>query len=761
MGEVEPPRIVAPLTVEPSKPRLCINLMYLNNWIRDVHFTLDTLKHIPRIVNNNAYFTTIDDKSGFDNVFLSKNSTKLVGFQWGGHYFCFKSLPFGFKLSSYIYHTLNLQPTSYIRKRFHIPMFLYIDDRLVEEVRECDQGGKEKAKLANYLVCQILVRLGYFLNLDKTLFSPSQSPVFLGFILDSVGRCFRLTEKKKHKFAQLREFCLRQQCVTVLNLQQLAGRCISFMLAVPAAKLYTREMNHSISLGITSNSNIQMTGSLKEELITWRFIDKWEGKLEWKKERHLLIKLHSDSSKFKWGGLLFINQKKNEVSDFWSDELRNFPIMVLEAYALFNVLSSFKDLIKGNRVDAGIDNQAFLHAWNNEGSKSSELNDVLKKIFQLTLDLDIVLNLFYVSSENNLADQPSRELLKSDSMLTKEIWHLIQRIYGGPDGHTYDLMALDSNCMKSNDGSVLKHFTPFPTPRSDGVNVFAQDIPNGKNCYAFPPFNMVIPLLKFVVENDILCTIIVPIDQAIPIWFPAYFRSINDAFIIGHKGQKGILKIPTKQGFVHDKYGLSCNLWAIRINDKKSIFSFGKYILYTFPNVRNSLTFVCVGDSIIRFLLQERAFTNQMVRVSTQGGALIEQVQNNLCRLSKDINPFIILIHAGVNNLSKEYLYNNECQQMCIAENAICNFSTVLLQMCAGERKIHVVWSSIIKTKDDNINIRAVALNTIIREMCIKYDWIFMDNSNISINQLRDNVHLNRSGETVFVRNISETMKTL
>jgi hypothetical protein len=44
------------------------------------------------------------------------------------------------------------------------------------------------------------------------------------------------------------------------------------------------------------------------------------------------------------------------------------------------------------------------------------------------------------------------------------------------------------------------------------------------------------------------------------------------AFVIGHKGQRGILKIPTRQGYVHDKYGLSCNLMAIRFNDKKPIF---------------------------------------------------------------------------------------------------------------------------------------------------------------------------------------------
>ena len=57
----------------------------------------------------------------------------------------------------------------------------------------------EKAKLANYLVCQILVRLRYFINLDKTVVLPSQTSVFLGFILDSVEKCFRLTENKKNK----------------------------------------------------------------------------------------------------------------------------------------------------------------------------------------------------------------------------------------------------------------------------------------------------------------------------------------------------------------------------------------------------------------------------------------------------------------------------------------------------------------------------------------------------------------------------------
>jgi hypothetical protein len=55
--------------------------MYLNNWIKDIPFKLDTLKNIPRIVREGAYFTSIDDKSGFDNVLLSEESQTLVDFQ--------------------------------------------------------------------------------------------------------------------------------------------------------------------------------------------------------------------------------------------------------------------------------------------------------------------------------------------------------------------------------------------------------------------------------------------------------------------------------------------------------------------------------------------------------------------------------------------------------------------------------------------------------------------------------------------------------
>ena len=147
---------------------------------------LDTLKDIPRVTKQTAFFTSVDNKSGFDHVLLEKASRD---FQWTGYFFRFRTLPFGFKLSSYIYHILNLQPVSYICSRFSIPIFSYIDDKLVEE-GVLLENGRDSVALENYIVCQILLRLGYFLNLSKLVFVPTQTPIFLGFMVDSISRCF-------------------------------------------------------------------------------------------------------------------------------------------------------------------------------------------------------------------------------------------------------------------------------------------------------------------------------------------------------------------------------------------------------------------------------------------------------------------------------------------------------------------------------------------------------------------------------------------
>ena len=632
---------------------------------------------------------------------------------------------------------------------------MYIDDRLAEEVRDTRVSqGYSSALLANYITCQILLRLGFCINLKKSVFIPTQTPTFLGFRVDSVNRCFRLTESKRSKFIELREFCLTRQSVSVSVLQKLAGRCISFMLAVPAAKLYTREINRGISMAIKSGGYIIMSGDLREEIAYWRFLDNWQGMLKWKDEKHLVVSMSSDSSLYKWGGRVHLPQEGDvEVSDFWPDNMRHLPIMVLEAYALHNVLKAFSQHLRSTRVDAKIDNTSLIAAWNNEGSRSSELNGAIKDIFSLTLETDMVLNLIFVPSAENESDEASRTIRKSDAMLSETSWSQIQEYFGGQLGHTYDMMALDSNCMKDRLGKSLPHFTPYPTPHSAGVNVFSQNINASENYYVFPPFNLTLPILNFIISNHARCSVVIKCENVTPVWLPAIQEKISDAFLIGLKGQKDCLKFPSKHGFIRDQKGLTDNVWVIRLEPHVTTSSYGKLLFCKQPTVGEYNKLLCIGDSILREIGNEGPLYNPLVYISSLGGATVGNIEQVLMLSVDQCKPLVVLVHCGVNNLSKTHKYRDEFHQMS------CTFYELgllvnTLRMVQSMYRSRIILSQCLTTRNSDINARATLFNKELLDMCRRGGWYCVVHENICEMHLRDTVHLNEQGRLLFIRNL-------
>ena len=141
--------------------------------------------------------------------------------------------------------------------------------------------------------------------------------------------------------------------------------------------------------------------------------------------------------------------------------------------------------------------------------------EALKDLFWMTVEFNVAISLQLIKSADNPADTPSRRLSVVDCTLTPRIWSTVQRVFGGPRGHTCDLVALDSNAQWDNNGIPLLHITPVPTPQAMGVNLFTQDITWVKSsvfesCYVFPQFLLIGSVLKFLREQKVQCTIVVP-----------------------------------------------------------------------------------------------------------------------------------------------------------------------------------------------------------------------------------------------------------
>lgn len=761
VGECQPPKIVSPITIEPTKPRLCINLRYLNSWMKDTPFKLDTLVDIPKVVDRGAFLTSLDDKSSYDHVKITDRSRQLVGLAFQGWYMVYTTIPFGWKNSAFVYQSVNRQPMSYLRG-LSVVGFVYIDDRLLEKCRQkWVEDAFEQAKLAIVKACLLLIQLGFTLALKKSILVPTQIIRFLGMLVDTVRQAFMVPDDKKEKLRMLRENILAQEAVSVQTLQRFQGKCVSLLLAVPGAKLYIREMAMAIGGAQSENLEVKISDALKEEIGHWRFLDDWEGFLPWRDERHMRVEVYTDSSNYKWGGVVEDQGVRREVGDYWPSQDCGLPIMVLEAKALLRVLQSFRRKLRNCRVDAGVDNLALMHSWEKEGSKSRELNEALKQIFLFTLEENVVLKLTYVQSKENVADAPSREIRKSDCMLSAGGWKTVQDAFGGRTGHEFDLMALDSNAMVTREGLPLPHYTPYPTPGSSGVNIFSQRLSRAVLYYVFPPFSLIPSVLRYVEAQQATVTIVVPKPNPLPVWFPKLVGMAKGAVLIGERGDRGALLYPTRKGYQEDKIGLSHSLWAVRLSptSSQSENPYSMCLLGGRLGAKQGSTerLLIVSDSMLGFLLTSDMGRDPLVHVFAVSGGCLVGVLEQLCRLVRRVRPRLVVVHAGVNDLQARG--KSEFDMMSGFESAARRLSHSGALRDSSSRK--VVVSSIVCTKRSLVNARVEYANTVLRRLAEKCNWAYLDNSMIGPSDLRDGLHLNRAGERKFKANLMGVINSL
>ncbi|KAM9994367.1 hypothetical protein ACTFIZ_007603 [Dictyostelium cf. discoideum] len=90
---------------------------------------------------------------------------------------------------------------------------------------------------------ELLVKLGFKLNLEKSVLEPTQSITFLGLQIDSLSMKLLVPkEKKKSVIKEIRNF-LKLDCCSPRKLAGLKGKLIALKDAVIPFRLYTRRTN--------------------------------------------------------------------------------------------------------------------------------------------------------------------------------------------------------------------------------------------------------------------------------------------------------------------------------------------------------------------------------------------------------------------------------------------------------------------------------------------------------------------------------------
>ena len=243
-------------------------------WTRDLPFKLDHLPDLARYVLPGHFQTTFDDKNGYQHLKIHPDSQEFFSFSWRGYYLSFCTLLFGWKASAFLYHNFGLVVTSAVCS-LGVPVSQYIDDTHVGQLFSSGltvyQPCLQLALAAAFTLLSLLVSAGYFINLIKSSPLPSTSVRFLGFFSNSILQAFLVPPNKKDKFKALREELLGPSLAPVKKLQCFAGKALSFSLAIPSCKLFTREVLKAISK-VAKNSQLAVAirGPLRQELQEWK-----------------------------------------------------------------------------------------------------------------------------------------------------------------------------------------------------------------------------------------------------------------------------------------------------------------------------------------------------------------------------------------------------------------------------------------------------------------------------------------------------------
>ena len=437
---------------------------------------------------------------------------KLLRFTWNGKKFQFCTLPQGLSCSPRVFTKILKPVYASLRKVGHsnIP---YIDDSLLKGKTyfDCKSNIEATVKLVD--------KLGFTIHPLKSVFTPVQVIVFLGFIINSINMTVRLT---MDRVANLQNLCLKVQQKTIITIREFAtliGKMVASEPGMQYAPLYYRDLEHirdnELKLNRGNFDAKMKVGTEIREIIQW-WIDNLEMGFKPIVRGDPLVVIHSDSSMSGWGGVNNTNGCK--IEGVWNDNERNEHINYLELKAAFLTIKSLAKNSHKIHLRIYMDNTVAVSYINKLGGKIKTLHTLAKEIWCWCISKDIWLSAAHVPGIDNFeADRLSRNINDdAEWMLHSDIFHNIEQVVGRVD---IDLFASRLNHQKQ------RYVSYQPDKNAMAIDAFSISWKN-KMCYLFPPFSMIgRAVQKLVMEKLDRIILVAPI-WTTQVWFAIMLHQI-------------------------------------------------------------------------------------------------------------------------------------------------------------------------------------------------------------------------------------------
>ncbi len=229
---------------------------------------METLhRHVGQVVQQGDRLITSDVAKAYYKVRIHPATQRYLCWQHNGRWYCPTILVFGLAPAPLIFTKIMRVVLGFTRG-MGVRVTNIIDDFLWAST---PTGATDLV----WMVQLLLPRLGWSFN-DKCCFVPSTMAVYMGMIADARRYEVRAPEDKVAAAKQMATRLLRAvqngERVLVLELQQLAGRIMSMMLALEGARVWTRAIYADIAKATSHTPRhwwIHASTDTADELMFW------------------------------------------------------------------------------------------------------------------------------------------------------------------------------------------------------------------------------------------------------------------------------------------------------------------------------------------------------------------------------------------------------------------------------------------------------------------------------------------------------------
>lgn len=486
--------------------RFILNLKKLNKFIEAPHFKLEDIRTALKLVTRKCYMATIDLKDSYFLVPIHKKYKKYLRFQFEGKLYEFNVLPFGLSTAPYAFTKLLKPVAQKLRSRGFMSV-IYIDDILMiaRNEKECKKNVQSTQRL--------LESLGFVINKEKSQLIPGQKCKFLGFILDAEDFSIYLTDKKRDNISKAVSSLIQKKSTTIRLVAQTIGILIAACPAVNYGWLYTKRLERDKFLALkvhdgNFDKRMMISDNMRLDLKWWiKNINSARNPI---RDNKYCLEIFTDASLTGWGTYC----RGEKTHGWWKNTEKKDHINLLELKAALNGLKCFAKQKTNCEILLRIDNTTAISYINRMGGiQHPKLNNIAREVWQWCESKKIHVFASYINTKDNKHADAESRILPPETEWEIADWAFtrISIKLGCPE---IDLFA-------SNINAKCKKFISWhKDPEAIAVDAFTVSWTD-LAFYAFPPFSLILKVLRKIVVDEAEGIVVVPFWPTQP-WFPQY-----------------------------------------------------------------------------------------------------------------------------------------------------------------------------------------------------------------------------------------------